>query len=150
MTGVTGDAKPTKFAVAIVLRDKDGKFLAVRRSDDDDSLPGVWGLPAASRRRNESDQDAVLRAGREKLGVTLEALERIGTDRIDRDTFVLELSDYAVSLVAGEPSVPQPDRSVSQYTALQYTSDLGLLVEAARKGSLCSRVFLDSEKFEWR
>ena len=28
--------------------------------------------------------------------------------------------------------------------------DLGLLVEAARKGSLCSRVFLDSEKFEWR
>jgi len=39
---------------------------------------------------------------------------------------------------------------VSQYTALQYTSDLGLLVEAARKGSLCSRVFLDSEKFEWR
>ncbi len=142
--------KSIKHAVAVVIYDGGGKFLAVRRSEDDDSLPGVWGLPAASLRPGESDADAVLRAGREKLGVTLEVDSRVGTDRIERDTYILELTDYVASVAQGQPSVPQPISDVSQYVDLQYTSDLGLLVEAARGGSLCSRVLLDSKGYEWR
>ena len=48
-------------------------LLLVRRPDDDDDLPGVWGLPAASLAEGESEEDAVRRAGREKLGVEVRA-----------------------------------------------------------------------------
>jgi ADP-ribose pyrophosphatase YjhB (NUDIX family) len=139
-----------RYSVAMVIRDAGGRFLAIKRADDDESLPGAWGLPAASLRAGETDADAVTRAGREKLGVEVEVLSRIGTDRIDREPYVLQLSDYEVSVVGGEPAVPQPDRAVSQYVALRYAADLGLLVPAARRGSLCSRIFLDSEGHNWR
>ncbi|MEV6519296.1 NUDIX domain-containing protein [Micromonospora chalcea] len=149
MTPESPALKPSKRAVAVVLHDDEGRFLAVRRSDDDDSLPGVWGLPAASLRGNESEEEAVLRAGREKLGVELTALDRIGTDSIERDAFVLTLSDYRASVARGVPKVPQSVDGVSQYVDLRYTTDLGLLVEAAQRGSLCARVLLDSEGYDW-
>ena len=33
---------------------KDDQVLAIRRPDDDDELPGVWGLPAGTYRSEES------------------------------------------------------------------------------------------------
>jgi ADP-ribose pyrophosphatase YjhB (NUDIX family) len=140
----------TKRAVALVMHDSEGRFLAVQRAEDDESLPGMWGLPAASLRADESDHDAVARAGRDKLGVRIEVLNRVGTDRIQRDAYVLELSDYRVQIVSGRPTVPQPDPSISQYVGCCYSDDLGLLVDAARAGSLCSRVYLDSCHYDWR
>jgi 8-oxo-dGTP diphosphatase len=145
-----GRDEHARYSVAMVLRAADGKFLAIKRADDDDSLPGVWGLPAASLREGESDADAVVRAGREKLGVEVKVLRRVGTDRIDRESYVLQLSDYEVSIVSGEPAVPQSDQTVSQYVDLRYTKDLELLVPSARCGSLCSRIFLESEGYGWR
>lgn len=139
-----------KHAVAMIHYGSAGSFLAVRRSLDDESLPGVWGLPAASLRAHESHQDAVRRAAKQKLGVDVAVGARIGTARIERDLYTLELSDYVVEIVDGKPAVPQPDRSVSQYMALRYTADLSLLAPAAKAGSLCSRVFLDSQGFDWR
>jgi 8-oxo-dGTP diphosphatase len=146
----TGRGERIRYSVAMVIRDADGRFLAIKRADDDESLPGVWGLPAASLRAGETDTDAVIRAGREKLGVEVKVLRRIGTDRIDRESYALQLSDYEVGVASGELAVPQPDRTVSQYVALRYTADLDLLVRAARRGSLCSRIFLDSEGHSWR
>ena len=55
-------------------------LLLVRRPDDDESLPGVWGLPAVSLAPGESEEDAVRRAGRDKLGVELEPLEPVGRE----------------------------------------------------------------------
>ena len=46
-------------------------MLAVRRPEDDEDLPGHWGLPAASLREEESWEEAVLRTGPEKLGLEL-------------------------------------------------------------------------------
>ncbi|WP_433280351.1 NUDIX domain-containing protein [Micromonospora sp. CA-244673] len=149
MTRNSSTVKPARHAVAVVLYDDQGRFLAVRRSDDDESLPGVWGLPAASLRAGESDEDAVVRAGREKLGVELRVLDRVGTEKAEREQFTLTLSDYRVVLEKGVPAVPQPFDDVSQYVDMTYTKDLGLLVEAARRGSLCSRVLLNSEGYDW-
>jgi 8-oxo-dGTP diphosphatase len=145
----TDATKPIRHSVALVIRDPTGKFLAIKRADDDDSLPGVWGLPAASLCEGESDTDAVIRAGRAKLGVDIKPGTLVGTDRIDRGSYILELSDYEATILNGTPSVPQPDKSVSQYVDLQYTSNLSVLVEAARRGSLCSRVFLKSNNYTW-
>jgi ADP-ribose pyrophosphatase YjhB (NUDIX family) len=119
--------------------DGPGGLLLVRRPDDDESLPGVWGLPAASLAERESEEDAVRRAGREKLGVEVEPLEVVGRDGA--------MTDWAVRIASGEPAVPQEGRG-TQYTALRW-GDVRDLVPAAREGSLCSRALLRARGVDW-
>ena len=74
-----GRMKPAKNSVAVVVRDGGGRFLAVRRPDDpEDPLAGLWGLPAITLRDGEDERAAVVRAGREKLGVELAATGKLG------------------------------------------------------------------------
>ena len=134
--------EPLELSVAIVITDAAGGFLAVRRSDDDGTLPGVWGLPAASVRKGETPRDAAARAGRDKLGVEVEVLRRIGEAEARRGGRVHRLEEYEARIVDGVPRVPQGDASVSQYADLRYTADPTILLEAARQGSLCSRILL--------
>jgi 8-oxo-dGTP diphosphatase len=125
-------------SVAIVIKDDAGRLLVVKRDDNDKDLPGVWGLPAATIRNGESPEQAAIRAARDKLGVTVRIGRFAGEDTIgNRD-----LREYEAEIVDGTPSVPQHDPSVSQYADLQYTGDPRVLLEAAGKGSLCSRIYL--------
>jgi 8-oxo-dGTP diphosphatase len=127
-----------KRSVSLVVEGPDG-LLLVRRPDDDESLPGVWGLPAASLADGESEEDAVRRAGREKLGVELRPVEPVGEE--------LGMTDWRVELVAGVPSVPQ-DGPNTQYSELRW-GEPAELVPAAREGSLCSRVLLRARGLDW-
>jgi hypothetical protein len=111
----------------------------VRRPDDDESLPGVWGLPAVSLTDGETEEDAVRRAGRDKLGVQARPLRRVGSEGA--------MTDWEAQIVAGEPSVPQP-ASHTQYTELRW-GDAAELVPAARQGSLCSRALLRARGLDW-
>jgi 8-oxo-dGTP pyrophosphatase MutT (NUDIX family) len=113
--------------------------LLVRRPDDDESLPGVWGLPAASLAPGESEEDAVRRAGREKLGVEVEPLQPVGEEG--------GMTDWEARIRSGAPVVPQPGPR-TQYTALRF-GGLAELVPAARAGSLCSRVLLRARGLDW-
>jgi 8-oxo-dGTP pyrophosphatase MutT (NUDIX family) len=121
-----------------VIESPDGVLL-VRRPDDDESLPGVWGLPAASLSGDESEEDAVRRAGREKLGVEVMPLQPIGTDGA--------MTDWEARIVEGRPSVPQTGPN-TQYAELRW-GDARDLVPAARQGSLCSRVLLRARDLDW-
>jgi 8-oxo-dGTP diphosphatase len=147
-----GPMKPVKRSVAVVVRRAsgpaegesapDGEFLIVRRPDDpDDPLAGVWGLPAVTLLDGEDERAAVVRAGRVKLGVGLAAGSRIGEKAADRGSYVLRLADYEATILGGVPVVPQPDDSMTQYTACRYTADPGTLAEAAARGSLCAQLF---------
>jgi predicted TIM-barrel fold metal-dependent hydrolase len=137
--------KPAKHSVAVVVRAADGTFLVVRRPEDpDDPLAGLWGLPAITLRDGEDEQAAVVRAGRAKLGVDLAAGRKIGEATADRGSHLLRLSDYEATVVAGTPSVPQDDTSMTQYVAAMFTDAPSVLGEAAAKGSLCARVFLEA------
>jgi ADP-ribose pyrophosphatase YjhB (NUDIX family) len=143
-----GTMKPVKRSVAVVVRRPGhaagGAFLIVRRPDDrEDPLAGVWGLPAVTLLEGEGERAAVVRAGRVKLGVELAAGVRLGEKTAHRGGYVLRLADYAATVLAGVPTVPQPDDSMTQYTACRYTSDPGTLAEAAARGSLCAQVFLE-------
>ena len=113
--------------------------LLVRRPDDDESLPGVWGLPAVSLADRESERDALRRAGREKLGVEVRPLEPLGDE--------LTMTGWRVEIVAGRPSVPQQGPN-TQYTELRW-GEPAELVPAARLGSLCSRVLLRARGLDW-
>ena len=139
-----GRMKPAKHSVAVVVRGGGGRFLAVRRPDDpEDPLAGLWGLPAITLRDGEDERAAVVRAGPAKLGVQLAAGRKIGEQTADRGAYLQRLSDYEATIAGGTPSVPQPDDSVTQYVACEFTGDPAILCEAAAKGSLCARIFLD-------
>ena len=114
-------------------------LLLVRRPDDDEDLPGAWGLPAVSLAPGESEEEAVLRAGRDKLGVEVEPVERVGRERT--------MTDWEARIVSGEPAVPQPGPH-TQYSELRFGEPADL-VAAARRGSLCCRVLLRARGLDW-
>jgi 8-oxo-dGTP diphosphatase len=121
-----------------VIEGPDG-LLLVRRPDDDESLPGVWGLPAVSLAPGESEEDAVRRAGREKLGVDVEPGAPMGRED--------GMTDWTARVSAGEPAVPQPGPN-TQYADLRWGQPAEL-VPAAREGSLCCRVLLRARGLDW-
>ena len=56
---------------------------------------------------------------------------RLGEASADRGDYLLVLADYEATIVAGAPSVPQPDASVTQYVEWRYAADPAVLAEAA-------------------
>jgi hypothetical protein len=143
--------KRVKESVAVVIRNGAGEFLVTQRPDDPaDELAGMWGFPAVTRRRGETEQAAARRIGPLKLGVTLAVGARLGEQADDRGEYLLRLTDYEASIVDGTPSVPQSDGTVTQYVACTFTSDPAVLVTAARRGSVCARIFLEALGRTWR
>ena len=131
--------KPLKRSVSLVIEGPAGVLL-VRRPDDDDSLPGLWGLPAASLREGESEREALLRVGLEKLGVEVEPLRPIGEAEAERADHRLAMRDWAARIVAGEPAVPHAGEG-TQYVEWRW-GDPAELTPAAQAGSVCARVLL--------
>jgi ADP-ribose pyrophosphatase YjhB (NUDIX family) len=136
------DTKPTKEAVAFFWRDDSGKFSAVKRPPADPNLPNVWGLPSGSPATDETDEAAVIRSGHDKLDVEVEIIRYVGEDWRDRGEYILHLKEYEVRLITGVPTVPQADTSITQYVDFKMSDDPKIFMEAAKKGSLCSRIFL--------
>ena len=136
-----------KRSVAVVVRGPEaGTFLVVKRPDDPaDPLAGVWGFPAVTLADGEDERAAVVRVGRDKLGVVLESGDRLGQASADRVAYRLVLADYEATIVEGVPSAPQPDASVTQYVEWRFTADPAELAEAADRGSLCAQIFLQGD-----
>ena len=130
--------KAPKQSVSLVIEGPEG-LLLVRRPDDDEDLPGAWGLPAVSLAAGESEEEAVRRAGRDKLGVELEPVERVGREQT--------MTDWRARIVSGRPAVPQPGPH-TQYTQLRF-GELSELAPAARQGSLCCRALLRARGLDW-
>ena len=125
-------------SVSLVIEGPDG-LLLVRRPDGDESLPGIWGLPAASLGEGESEEDAVRRAGREKLGVEVVPVRPVGSEGA--------MTDWEARIAEGSPSVPQEGPN-TQYAELRW-GDARELAPAARQGSLCSRALLSARDLDW-
>lgn len=143
--------QPNKEAVSLIITNEKGEFLAVKRADDpSDDLAGVWGFPAVSLKEGENHAEAALRVGEQKLGVKIELGEKVGASTHDRKTYILKLTDYKAKIVEGTPVAPQSDLSVSQYAECKYTNDPTILFEAARKGSQCTQLYLESVGVDWR
>ncbi len=138
--------KKEKHSVAIIIWNKNrDKVLLVQRPLDDDSLPGHWGFPAASKKDlNDKWELYSHKAAETKLGVKVKIIKLLGEDTVDRGKFILRLRDYEVEIIDGEPSVHQPIKGVTQYIKMEYTDDLRRIIESAKNKSLCTRIFLNS------
>lgn len=143
--------KPIHYSAALIIYNEDRtKYLLVRRPLDDESMPGYWGFPAASKKYpDESWEDIVYRAAKIKLGVEIEITKMLGQDEIDRGDYFLKLRDYEVKVIRGEVSVPQEKEGVTQYSDMKWTDEPSELIKAAKAGSVCSRIFLRANNIDW-
>ena len=82
------------------------KVLSVRRSCEDDELPGVWGLPAGTFRGNETIDDLINRIGRDKLGADLTPVRKLISGRQMRAQYLLEMDLWEASM-QGSPTHPE-------------------------------------------
>jgi ADP-ribose pyrophosphatase YjhB (NUDIX family) len=88
---------PVKHSVAVMILNGD-KVLSVRRSDEDDELPGIWGLPAGTLRGAETIEDLIMRIGRDKLGVELAPVRKLASGRQIRSQYLLEMDLWEASM----------------------------------------------------
>jgi ADP-ribose pyrophosphatase YjhB (NUDIX family) len=96
---------PVKHSVAVAIYNDDSgdSVLSVRRPDDDDELPGIWGLPAGTLHPSETIEDLVIRIGRDKLGATLTPVRKIASGKQIRQHYLLDLELWEASM-EGTPS----------------------------------------------
>ncbi|HYR87631.1 MAG TPA: NUDIX domain-containing protein [Terriglobia bacterium] len=124
--------KPVKHSVAIVVRNGD-RILAIRRPDNDDELPGIWGLPAGTCRGQETVEDVINRIGRDKLGVQLDPVCRLTSGAQDRPRYRLNMELWEASM-EGSPTHPE-----------WQWAPLDLLQPGAAAGSLCCELAIKSK-----
>ncbi|MCU0667486.1 MAG: NUDIX domain-containing protein [Patescibacteria group bacterium] len=142
--------KPTKKALALVIKNDLGEILIVKRPDTEKGpIAGAWGFPAVVIDDGESEPEAAKRVGKQKLGVEIEILNRIGEKNGDRGDFILNLCDYNARIINGTPKVPQDNPNITQYTDWKYSMDPAVLIPAAKRGSLCSQIYLESIGISW-
>ena len=122
---------PVKKSIAVLVRNKD-RILSTRRSDNDDELPGMWGLPAGSYRGSESLEDLVGRIGREKLAVILKPVRMLAQGKQKRERYILEMELWEAEM-SGEPRHPAWQWATAEF------------FEPGRlQGSLCCRLALET------
>ena len=133
-------SRPEKESVAIVIR-KDDSILTVLRPADDEDLPNVWGLPAATLRPGEDWDAAIKRIGLEKLGVQLKVGAELQRGTVERRNYRLQMRLYEAFIEKGTPFVPQPDKAFMQYAKWKWGKGEDL-EPAAQRGSLCCKLYL--------
>lgn len=142
-----------KRSIALVIREHDddgrvtgcgatGRWLVVRRPDDDEDLPGVWGLPAGTSAPHESEEDLVRRIGREKLGVRLEPGARVASGSTERPGYTLEMDLWTARLGSGGVDLGRGPETTTRYSDWKWDGPLAL-EDGARAGSLCCRLGLE-------
>ena len=117
----------------------------------DDPLGGLWGLPAATARDGESEDEAVTRALRDKLGLQAPAggLTRINKGQSDDGASSQSMTVYGMLWDENSPlPISLPERSVDSGEPVTLYEDWRWvapedLQAAAMLGSLCTRLYLE-------
>jgi 8-oxo-dGTP diphosphatase len=116
----------------VLIRNGD-RILSTRRSDNDDELPGIWGLPAGTARAGETSEDVIVRIGRDKLGAELNPVRRLAFGAQDRPKYQLEMQLWEASM-KGNPT----------YAEWQWGT-LDVLRPGIVAGSLCCELAVKSD-----
>ena len=149
---VTALPESVQRAVALAVCPSDqgpDQVLAVLRpAEHDDPLGGLWGLPAATLRPGESQQDAVARVFRDKLGlIPFSNAAAVADGAQQRDGHTLTMTLYSVSWSGGDLRInldgmrPQDPPAGTLYESWRWARP-DELRPAAERGSLCAQLYL--------
>ena len=139
-------SKQIKYVVSVVLKNHDGKFLVVKRPDNDPDLGGHWGLPSVSLENGELPEGGALRVVKEKLNCVAEVKEFYGMMYQKRNSYDIFLMDIEMLLVGDkQPSVAEATSTATVYVDQKWTKDPEDLRASADMGSCCSSIFLTHE-----
>jgi 8-oxo-dGTP diphosphatase len=107
---------------------KDGKFLLIRRADDEEVFPGMWGVTGgAVEPRDSSLEDALMRECKEEVGIEIGNSKLIANDIHDKGAIYLV---YRSEYISGTPQ------------ALDGTAEVAWLdIESARNLELTPKTF---------
>eukprot|EP01006_Ploeotia_vitrea_P009502 TRINITY_DN22399_c0_g1_i1.p1 TRINITY_DN22399_c0_g1~~TRINITY_DN22399_c0_g1_i1.p1 ORF type:complete len:155 (+),score=10.56 TRINITY_DN22399_c0_g1_i1:42-506(+) len=144
--------KPFEYAVSyVVFADNkvegsaDDKILLVTRPSTDKNLPNAVGLPAGNVMPTETMQEAVLRSGKQKLGVNLDIVGFLGRGNLEREHCILHMEQFLCT-TNDTPDVgqqqPSDGNKITLYQACHWGS-MDELRAAAEGSSLCSRLCLN-------
>lgn len=118
----------------------------MRRPDEaGETYRGMWGLPAATVGESETPEEAVLRLGKQKLGITLEVVKEITRGSQEREDGELSMVLYEARAEENEPKLARAwdPQGVTYYTKWRW-AEPELFESTARAGSLCCKLFLES------
>ena len=124
---------PIKRSVAVLIRSEE-HILSTRRPDNDEELPGVWGLPAGSYRGTESLEELVRRIGQEKLGVLLIPIRKLAQGMQIRERYTLDMELWEAEMSG------TPKHSAWRWAVAQTPHN------GESQGSLCCRLALEAVK----
>ena len=140
-------------AIRSVQADGAERVIAVLRPESPaDPLGGLWGLPAATAQGGETEDAAASRVLNDKLGLRLpvEGLTRINAgQQRDDGANPQSMTVYAMAWDENSPlPISLPQRSVDSSETVTLYEDWRWaapeeLFEAASRGSLCTRLYLE-------
>jgi hypothetical protein len=139
--------KTAKHSITLLIPATSGRILLVLRPTDDDTLPGLWSLPAITTAPGEDEAEAIRRAGRDKLGVELLPGGLIGEAERDSDHQTQRIRGHEATIVSGSASVPQHGPG-TQYVDWRWGTPEDLK-SAARAGSLGCQIALRARDVPW-
>lgn len=93
--------QPTTRVVSAEIQ-RDGRYLITQRSARA-ILPLLWEFPGGRVREGESDRDALVRAVRHRIGVSVDVRERVLEVRHDYPDYSVLLAVYRCTIAYGEP-----------------------------------------------
>ena|ERR1043165_6939625 len=125
---------PVKRSVAVAVFNGE-QVLSVRRPDDDDELPGVWGLPAGTLKAGETTEDLIRRIGREKLGTELKPIRLVNAGKQMRGHYLLEMELWEAAMEAS---------GFPRHRQWRWAS-IESLRKGAKAGSLCCELAVNSK-----
>lgn len=79
--------------VSLLLLVKGNKYLMVKRSFEEESYPGYWGVPGGKMEEGESPEDALIREIKEELGIIITDLKPLGKYEFTSKLFVFYHED---------------------------------------------------------
>lgn len=139
-------------AIRSVQADGAERVIAVLRPQvPDDPLGGLWGLPAATAKDGESEDEAVSRVLNDKLGLrfSAEGLTRINDGQRDDGANPQSMTVYAMEWDKNSPlSITLPALSADSEEPVTLYEDWRWVApeelrKAAMRGSLCTRLYLE-------
>lgn len=138
--------KPRRKALSLIFSSEEGKVLSVKRSPSKDSFPNFWSLPSTWIKDNETSLQAAQRLSETKLGLKSVniAQEPLGTSEADRNTFVLDMSDYEVISFQGDINLNPEEYTDKRWVTPEELKDIfdkeynGIMGE-------CCRAFLEAK-----